>query len=1230
MTKKELTIEETYQKKNPIEHILLLPDTYIGSVECGTDEVWIYDNETKKIISKEIVYPPGLYKITDEIYVNARDHTVRPNTNCKNIYVSIDQHNGVISVWNDGTGIPVVIHKEYGIYVPELIFGNLLSGSNFDKEEKKIVGGKNGYGAKLANIFSTEFILETIDSKNNKKYVQRFENNMGVINPPEISNVPANTNSYTKITYKPDLKRFGLVKLSDDFTLLLTKRVYDLAACTSNDVNVYLNDEHIKIKTFEEYITMYYNKKINMIYREFNERWKVGIIFDPTCGFKQISFVNGICTYKGGKHVNYIIDQITRELAKIIKDKNKDLVIKPSYIKENITIFLDSIIENPNFSSQSKEELTNKPETFGSHCIITSDFIKELAQTGIIELIIKTASLKNDSELSKTDYKKTINVKDIPKLDDAHLAGTKRAAECQLILTEGDSAKALVTSAIDMIGRDKFGVFPLRGKFLNTREASNMQLLKNEEFKNIKLILGLKQKKIYSTVKGLRYGGIIILTDQDADGSHIKGLIINMFATFWPSLLKINGFIQFMKTPIIKAFKTKGKDEPKSFYTITAYKNWVKSDLNDDTTGYKIKYYKGLGTSDKKEAKILFSDFEKKLVKCIWEISEGEKKQEENKIKKQKNDDDDDSATDGESVNIDDEINDQNSESYKAFCLCFEKERANDRKKWLFHYDKEDIVDANNAELTYSDFIHKEVKHFSAYSNHRAIPSGMDGLKPSHRKIIFGAFEKNIIHHEMKVAQFGAYVAERTLYHHGEASLFKTIVGLSQDFVGSNNINLLLPNGQYGDRNGNGAASPRYIFTQLNKLTPLIFRKEDNCVYDYVDEDGTLVEPTTYAPIIPFALINGAEGIGTGFSTLIPSYNPLDLCDCIFKLMENQQLPDIIPWYKGFKGKIVQSQSHKYQCTGIYKIIDEKTIQITELPIGVWTDTYREEVLNALKSDGKTIDPKKILEDHKNNSGSNHVDITVTLCGGKLPALLKSANAGIDKTLKLHNNINTSNMWLFNSKGNITKYDNVKDIITEYYQYRLEMYTKRKEAILKILENKLKIIESKVRFITLNIEEKLVLKDRDEVDVIKDLRKLNFEEFSYDINSDKPSYRYLTDMKIWSVTKTKKLELIKERDDIKKEHDLYAKLTIKEIWTNELNEFIEEYKAWQEKTNDEENGTDTNKTKTKKTRTKKVKNEEVIIDTNIDTKKLSDKKVDKSIDKIIVKGKKGKKTETNA
>lgn len=1151
---KKKTIEDQYKKLNQREHVLVRPDTYVGVITPQKEEMWIYSNKDNKMIKKEIRYVPGLYKIFDEILVNARDQTV-VDSECNTIKVWINQEEGEITVWNNGKGIPVVIHKEHNIYIPHLLFANLLSGTNFDDEEDKTTGGRNGLGAKLCNIFSTEFTVETVDKERKMKFVQTCKNNMLDIGTPKVTKLKSKSpKGYTKITFKPDLEKFGIKKLSNDTIGLFEKRVYDIAACTGNKVKVFLNDTKVEINTFKKYIGMFYDEA-SVIYEEPDKRWKVGVIYIPDNGYETISYVNGISTYRGGSHVNYIVNNIIKRLGTFIKKKNKEVKVKASQIKENIVVFVDSVIVNPAFTSQTKEELKTKVSSFGSSCEVSDKFVKKISTTGILDLAIQVAELKQHTILKKTDGKKTGSVRGIPKLEDANWAGTKKSHLCKLILTEGDSAKALAMAGRDVVGCDQYGVFPLRGKLLNVREASPKKLLENAEIANIKKILGLKQGKQYTSIKELRYGGIIVLTDQDVDGFHIKGLLFNFFHFFWPSIIDLNEFIYSLATPIVKA--TKGKI-CYTFYNLTDYYTWKKD--NNGTKGWKIKYYKGLGTSTSKEAKEYFTDIDDKLIRYVTnsffenqEVDDEDDDEDEYEDEYEDEDDVDDTVTSKSSNFI---INDEDG-CTDSIELAFLKEKSNLRKDWLRGYDRNQIIDNDQKVVTYSEFVHKELIHFSNEDNIRSIPSLVDGMKPSTRKIYYGTVLRKLFsaNDEIKVSQLVGFISDKTCYHHGEQSLAGAIVNMAQDFVGSNNINLLYPSGQFGTRllGGKDHASPRYIFTFLEPIARYIFRPEDEPILNYLDDDGTLVEPEYYIPIIPMILINGTSGIGTGFSTDVPCYNPLDTVDNLRRLMKGKKMEEMLPWYRGFKGSVIPTGKNKYNTHGIYNIVDDETIEVTELPIGVWTTPYKGYLESLLES--KNI---KALAD---NNSDRRVQFTIKMNTNKLNLYIQ--NGTLDKRLKSTKPIGTTNMHLFNHKGEIIKYSSALDIIQEFYNIRLQAYKDRREYQIGKFNNELDILKWKMKFIKFVLAEKIVVFKRKRSAVIKDIEKHKFPKLVTKFGAgNAPSYDYITTMQLFSLTKDKIDELQKKIDEKEEElAEIMGKTEI-DIWTEELDEFVDVYNEW--------------------------------------------------------------------
>tara|TARA_B110000483_G_scaffold96757_1_gene118892 strand:- start:1596 stop:5054 length:3459 start_codon:yes stop_codon:yes gene_type:complete len=1119
MSSKE-NLVKTYQKKTDKEHVLDNPDTYTGSMEFTDYDTYVYDDKEDKINFKEINIIPGLYKLFDEGIVNCRDHHIRmlqAMDNCKpNImpltYIDISiSDDGTITMLNDGNGIDIEKHPEYNIWIPEMIFGHLRTSTNYDKSEKKIVGGKNGFGFKLVLIWSEYGEIETVDHIRGLKYHQIFKNNLNIIEKPSITK--CKKKPYTKVIFKPDYKRLGIEKLSPDMINLFKRRVYDIAAVTDKKVKVKYNGELIPITNFQQYVDLYIGSKddTKRIYEASNERWEYAVCIAPKEEFTQVSFVNGIYTGKGGKHVDYLLNQIVKKLTTYIKKKKK-IDVKSSTIKEQIMLFLRCDIENPAFDSQTKDYMNTPSSKFGTSCDVSEKFIEKIAKMGIMDKACALTEVKESSELKKTDGSKTKSIRGIPKLIDANYAGTDKSDKCTIIFCEGDSAKAGIVSGLSKEDRNLLGVYPMKGKLFNVRGESPKRILENKEVTEIKQILGIESGKEYTQEivnTKLRYGKILFMTDQDLDGSHIKGLGINLFDSEWKSLINIPGFIGFMNTPILKA--KKGASELK-FYNDGEWNTWCS---NNSIKGWKIKYYKGLGTSTSKEFKEYFQH--KKIVNF---------------------------------VNNDAECN-------NAIDMVFNKTRANDRKTWLENYDRELYLDTNNTEVTYKNFINREMIHFSKYDCDRSIPNLLDGLKTSQRKILYTAFKRNLTS-EIKVAQFSGSVSEISCYHHGENSLNGAIVGMAQDFVGSNNINLLEPKGQFGTRlqGGSDSASERYIHTNLNKLTRNIFTDKDDGILEYIDDDGTLVEPRYYVPIIPMILVNGSKGIGTGFSTDIMCYNPLTIIDYLENsLNDNIEKPDITPYYKNFKGSIIKLTESKWLFKGCYERIGKKEIRVTELPIGLWTDDYKkyiEELIDGNKTTTKGKKKTVIVKDYNDMSTDIVVDVTIIFSSeNKLDELINKKiddnSNELEKLLRLYTTKTTTNMHLFDENEKLKKFKTPMEIIDHYIDIRLNTYVKRKKYLIKLLEHETKILINKVKFIKELLNNTLDLRNKKKIDICEMLKNKD-----YDIIDDDSEFKYLIRLPMDSVSE-ENIEILEKNKDIKvKELNKLIKTKEKDIWLSEL------------------------------------------------------------------------------
>lgn len=1406
MTEKK--VEDIYKKKDMHQHVLDRPDSYIGSISTTTEPRFTFDSN--KIVKKIIEYNPGMIKIFDEILVNAMDQSVR-NNSCDTIKVDIDKKIGMISVFNNGSDIPIVKHQEHKIYIPELIFGNLLTSSNYNDSEKRIVGGTNGLGSKGTNIFSSLFTVEIVDSVRKLHYYQEFSENMFKKTEPVIKK--SKEKSFVKISFIPDFKRLG--PLTDDNINLMKKRVYDCSLCTNDHVKVFFNDTLIKEKDLTKYTTLYTDSKF--VFENFIDgdlKWEIAATFNDS--YEQVSFVNGIDTFQGGKHVDHILNQITKKFMSILEAK-KQTNVKNSFIKDRLFLFVKSTVINPRFSSQTKEYLTTNYSQFGIKIELSDKFLTKLSKTGIIEDLMSFVKYKNEKVLKKgVNTNRKTNL-DVPKLDDANFAGTSKSRKCTLLLTEGDSAKTFAISGLEIIGRDYYGVFPLKGKLLNVREATQSQLLKNEEINNLKKILGLQHGKKYDSVESLRYGQIMLLTDSDVDGYHISGLFMNFLHTWWPELMEIENFLVSMRPPLIKVFNTSTGKTLKEFFTKQSYDIWKK---NNNPPNIRVKYYKGLGTSTASEAKEIFKKFNENII--TYQSSS---------IKNTKD----------------------------SMLLAFEKKKADDRKEWLKKFSITENLEETGTNVTFNNFINKILVQFSLADVSRSIPSVIDGLKPSQRKILYTLLTKNY-KEEIKVSQLGGDVAKFTNYLHGEVSLSSTIVNMAQDYTGSNNINLLKPNGQFGCldpntevllmdgtikmsknikigdtlvgddgtsrkvlqltqgvdtmyritldnndtfiansehmltfecplhkkvkwdnnrmkwifiyfektinkivfvdivdpkdndpwakdeeinvncyarklfskinscqtfdikvcdyikmelnskmflyakrndstihfknkkllhnqdsydygkdinedtneiilsrkisnvfcrkrilrgfvetnekyilnntmyvnveklnkqvikdiafisnsigwycqvgknelifkgsfveiyketkihpiktlnpyyhkvdveylgsgnfvgwetdgnhrfllgnfvvthnsrlQNGKDSASPRYIFTELNDITDKIFKKIDSNILNYIEEENVFVEPEYYVPTVPMILVNGTHGIGTGFSTTVPSFNIKDIIENMKLSINNKPMKEMIPYYSGFTGKIEKESDsiNKYNVYGIFTRKNNDEIVITELPIGTSTEDY----IKFLKESSEI---GTFIKSYSNNSTDSRVTLNVTLVPGTLSKEQKSAL----KQLKLVTHISTNNMHLFDKDNKIKKYNCANEILEDYLKTRLHYNKKRKVYILDELNKDIKVLDSRRKFIQLVVESKIIIYKQSKVKIIEQIQSHKLEKID-------SSYDYLLSLPLYSFTLEKIKELDSKMEKIKNDINTTSKKTEKSILIDDLEDVIIELK----------------------------------------------------------------------
>ena len=1007
-----------FQSLTDIEHVLKRPEVYGG--QLGKEErEFVIDG---KIEDLEI--SPMLYKMVDEAIVNAVDNYTRGNKTSK-LYVTMSK-SGLISIYNNGQGVPVEIHAN-GKWTPEMVFFHLRSGQNFEDGNGREVGGKNGYGIKLAAIFSKSFTIDTVDKARCLKYVQTYTKNMTVPGKRNISKT--NSYDYTKITFQVDLARFQLKEIPYNMFLIVKRRLQDVA---SLGIKVKFNEEEIPIKNFTQYAA-----QINPLSVMETPKWKCAI----GIGSGNLCFMNNVYNVDEGSHMYMFSEKVYEKLLKKGDFKKKKIAKYKLFSELQCIIFTSQA--DPTFNSQMKDRCTLYSSKYNNPLNIPDSFITRLYKHPDFVALVDKLYNETQKRLDKKSQGKLTKYINVAKCQDAINAGTKMSNLCTLILTEGDSAMRLAQAGLSVIGNANYGIYPLKGKIINGFKCSKEEWRKNAQIKDIIQILGLKPDT--KDAARLRYRHVLIMADQDTDGFHIRGLVMALFASHYPELMNEKGFIQIMKTPLIKAFR--GQTEVMEFFdqeSCNAYRS--------NHPNLRYKYYKGLGTSTAAEAKVYF----KYLRRYVFDMV-------------------------GPFHSISKAFGDQLEDKQ------FRKELS---KK------QPEKTDGN----TYQQYTNGEFNHYVHDSNERSIPCVVDGLKPSQRKVLWTCIKK--VSSEIRISSLAGLVTQFTHYHHGEASTCQTAIKMAQDFMGSNNINLLMPKGQFGTRHSNGkdAAAPRYIFTQCMPIVELLFPPQDYPVYDMCMIDGLVGEPKCMVPIIPMLLVNGAMGMGTGWSCAIPSHNIRDIINNTKRYIQEQTFEEMKVYVKGFKGEITDKY-HGVMQDG----------RVTELPPGMDTNKFKEKLikLNA-----------KIVENHTDEKVSFQIN------GIEEDKLKKLLSAPI------------KNVWYASDQGIIPV--NQQLIFEKHGKKRLELYEKRKAYQLDQWNMEIDTLLSKIKFIQDVHTNKINLRDSQV--------ESKMVELGHDI--------HLLDMSIRKLGEENKLkEKVKELD--LKITEL-TNTTIEQMWMKEL-ESLEDF-----------------------------------------------------------------------
>lgn len=1184
-----------YQNLSDVEHVYQIPDTYIGSTEPEERNEFLLDfsAETMKLVPSKVSLSRGIERLFLEILSNAGDNadfSRRANIHPGSINVEMDKQ--WIKIRNGGSAIPVEPHEsDPSKYIPDIIFGQLRTSSNYDTNVIRMGCGRNGFGAKLTNIFSKIFIVRVGDPKNKKLYTGIWKENMSE-GPERTIERYNDRDGFVEISWKLDFERFGLQEYPDEAFLLFSRYVADFSLTCK--IPVSFNQRQMNFANISDYARLYWSEddcnnsiyhcewaghskekpngilpeglKLATLQKQISQALKAEhipnvemMILDTPEEGVCISFVNGLMTIDGGVHTSELYSTISSHIIEIVnaamnqkksKSKKKDTEgptpkLTSEDVRRHISVVINCRLPDPKYTSQSKTKLASpKP-----HIHIPVETMKCVEKWNLISRLYAALEAKMFNILKKTNggRVKHLNLEDG---EDANDAGTDKSSQCILYLVEGKSASAYPKKRIVMTegGKDLGGWFPLRGKFMNVRNAHILRVAENKEIKAIKEMLGLREGVDYTKMENaitLRYGYVLICTDADSDGSHITSLLINYFDQFYPGLLQ-TGRIGILRTPVVRIMNKSGKILHR-FYTTAEYERWEKEHApNGDMPKNLDKpiYFKGLGKSD---------DFEIE---------------------------DDLTTAPVVTVFYDEKASD-------SLRLAFDKDMADQRKEWIAKWREvskvHDIVfedlDGIRKKQNITDYINHELIEYSKDALFRAIPSMDDGLKRSHRQALYAAlqyFRYGRKTEMMGVSRFANYAANETNYHHGETSMCDTVTKMAQSYVGSNNLPFFQGKGQFGTRSsmGDDAASPRYLSISLPKYASLLYDEEAiNCIPKRIIE-GDEVEPLYLPAVIPMHLVNGAIGIATGYSSFIPNHNYYDIIKWCKERCQGVEVPNkgkmLKPWYKGFKGKIdfvnadredigengdpvfkrtiddeEENQSNEVdgihlalkpkgmsiRTRGIFKIAQMKekaNIVIEELPVGVPIIGYRKWLEMQVK--------QKNISDFRDNSTTEFpkFDIKGYVCSERTTFTYKLIH--LDRYYPL------TNITMIDSFGYPAKFEDTTQVMEIYYRRMIELYGKVKQRRIADIRVKIQDLTYKIQFISAVLENKIVVFKRKKADILKDMAK----------HSPPIPEHYLTSIKLHELTQEEIEDAYKE---ITKLNTLYSeteKLTPAGLWLERL------------------------------------------------------------------------------
>lgn len=1235
------------KRLNPFQHALTRPDAYIGSCvtsmkemlvcqdpedegDVDDDEININDADDEdgngsqkskiqsKFVTKKIKYNPGLFKLFGEGQSNAIDNKWRSSEHgipMKSIDFTCDVDPesdwfGYIGITNDGYCIPVeqaeYEYEDYRtgntitemLYPAEVFFGEMLAGTNFEEDENRKTSGRNGMGAKTDVVFSEHFIIDHANPEQGKKFYQEYSDHGKVRTTPKITSYSAKT-GYTSIFFLPDYPYFKYPGMDADLCGLCKRYAYETAMITG--LNITFNGEKLTVKGLERFVRMIYpDPKENALISFLSPTGDECVLvekgvpeMDLLEDVGQHSWINGINTKNGGTHVAAWRDVIFPALVKTFnarKPKKGEKTVLKTSAKEvypYFTLFVRCEVAGPKFDNQPKDMLT-MPDPFdlfgemqkGDKKQFNDDLaekLKKVMKWNFIDLLEEKLLAKSERAQSKKEgTKKKLAYGE--KLTDANFAGTKEAGWCRLFITEGLSAKSFADRYISKLpnGSDYYGAFALRGKFINAQNATARELNKNQEVKMLREILGLRTGASYDSVDEFRYGGVIFMTDQDDDGFHIEGLGQNFFYTLWPSLYSLKGwdgmgFIQSFVTMV--TYTMKNKKILDKYHSNPDFESWYSKQTKAGLKGVTMKYLKGLGSHKPGDEEHYIND---PKVRTYY--------------------------LDGEEPGYMD--------------LGFNKHLSDWRKEWITRdiakpgeivvKESEHTNIKIEGDMSLSEFVDQILIIYHKMVLERALPNMIDGFKDSQRKVYYGmSVDRGAKKGTVGLEDLTGTIKNVTGYHHGAVSLENTAKGMASGYVGSNNIPLLVNDGEFGSRrNGmKSAAAARYVATAPEEIARVIFDPLDEPILEILYENGPDGKPKSrgykqFEPIVPTLLFNGADGIGCGYSSKVPNYKPDDVVPWIEVWLDADpatgrpvDLPPLVPWYRGFVGEIELLEAtgdkkdkyrvHDYKTStqkpiawrskGILEPMDTKGWwAIREIPIGMYIDTMKS-YLEYLYTGTPPEKSKKKRAEKTFISDLRWKGTMETVLWEFKPTKDFIPDMEIKGNFK---NLQTThvltNMHVLDSNGYPRKYTGPEDLLRDFCEHRLRVYGRRRAYWLGEWKKEHTKEVSRYAYVTAVLDGSLDMYQEDEplyacMDELGLVRVKNTPKQIYDeapgaengtaVDVNDVGFNYLLSMQMRSMT-VKRLEQIQKDIDriAAKIADLEGK-TPTDIWKEDLVKF---------------------------------------------------------------------------